>query len=65
MDSSMQKDLRFTERWKLQFRAAAFNVLNHPQSGIPDNIQSDGSNFGKILSVSDPRIMQPALKLYF
>ena len=66
IDFSMKKNFRFTERWNLQFRAEAFNVLNHPQFGTPDNFVSDGpGSFGTITSVSDPRIIQLALKLSF
>ena len=66
VDFSLKKDFQFTERWNLQFRAEAFNVLNHPQFGTPDNILADGPGaFGTITGVSDPRIMQLALKLKF
>src|SRR5439155_18620944 len=35
-DLALMKDFRITERNRLQFRAELFNMLNHPQFGLPD-----------------------------
>jgi outer membrane receptor protein involved in Fe transport len=37
VDSSLQKQFRVTERVKLNFRAAAFNLMNHPEYKIPSS----------------------------
>jgi hypothetical protein len=65
VDLSLQKHFAITERMNLEFRAEFFNVLNHPNFGLPDNFQQDGSSFGTITSAADPRIGQLALKLSF
>jgi Carboxypeptidase regulatory-like domain/TonB dependent receptor-like, beta-barrel len=53
------------EGMRLQFRAESFNTFNHPHFAGPDtNVGSP--TFGKILStLSSPRELQLALKLYF
>ena len=61
IDSSLQKQFRVSERLKLSFRAAAFNLLNHPQyktpgasvgsvSGTPPSIKPSAS-FGRITGI--------------
>jgi hypothetical protein len=70
IDLSLQKHISVTERIKLDFRAEFFNVLNHPNFGLPDNFQQDGDpaqggSFGVISNAADPRIGQLALKLSF
>jgi hypothetical protein len=61
IDSSLQKQFRVTERVKLNFRAAAFNLMNHPQyktpgasvgsvSGTPPSIKPSAS-FGRITGI--------------
>jgi hypothetical protein len=48
-----------------EFRAEAFNTLNHPQFQGPDSTVGS-STFGLITStVNNPRELQVALKLYF
>ena len=53
------------EGMRLQFRAESFNTFNHPHFAGPNTLVGN-SNFGKITStVSSPRELQLALKLYF
>ncbi len=53
-----------TEGHTLQFRAEAFNLPNHMNPNDPNNALNN-TNFGKILSARDPRIIQLALKYIF
>ena len=52
-----------SESHRLDFRAEAFNLFNHPNLGRPEDTQ--GSTFGQILSAGDPRIVQLSLKYVF
>jgi hypothetical protein len=80
LDFSTFKDIPLNERFRLQFRAEFFNILNHPNFNAPGfggngvvavsgatNFTS--SNFGEIGSTRDapydPRQIQFALKLYY
>ncbi len=70
VDLSLRKRIALTERMNLEFRAEFFNVLNHPNFGLPDNFQQDGDpaqggSFGVISSAAAPRIGQLALKFTF
>jgi Carboxypeptidase regulatory-like domain len=60
------KDTAITEQTRLELRFEFFNLFNHTQfnpSGISTNLNS--SNFGRILSARDPRLIQLAAKFYF
>jgi hypothetical protein len=64
LDLGVSKTFRLTERFRLQFRAEAFNVLNKANFTAPNaNISSPA--FGTITSTYDPRSLQLALKLLF
>ena len=64
-DLSLQKNTKFGERIRSEFRLDVFNVFNHTKFSNPDGITSDGSDFGLIKRAGPPRLMQVALKLYF
>jgi hypothetical protein len=66
IDFSMFKGFNLTERFKAQFRAEGFNILNHPQFGTPDNNNNDG-NFGRVTSTlnGSERRFQMALRFSF
>lgn len=64
IDFSVHRAFVIQERFKLQLRAEAFNVLNHAQFNNPDTTVVD-DNFGQITGARSPRIMQVALKLVF
>jgi hypothetical protein len=71
-DLSLIKGTRITERVNLQFRAEAFNFLNHVNLGLPNTsfgAGPDGRNssatFGTISSARDARVMQLGLKVIF
>ena len=63
-DFSLQKDIAVKEPVRLQFRAEAYNLLNHPNFNIP-NRTAFTPNFGRISSAQDSRQLQFALKLLF
>lgn len=60
VDFSLQKDTTFHQRYTLEIRADAFNLLNHPNFGQPINTMSIGNgsvtagNFGRIVSTRFP-----------
>ena len=65
-DLGALKNWAITEGINLQFRWEAFNALNHPSFGTPQN-NVTASNFGQITSIGavPPRVMQGALKVTF
>lgn len=64
-DLSFFKEFGAAERIKAEFRAEAFNILNHVQFSNPDTGVTD-TNFGVITSqANSPRQLQFGLKLMF
>jgi hypothetical protein len=62
-DFSALKNFAISERLTAQFRAEAFNIINHPNFGNPSANISTG-NVGTITATSfDNRDLQFALKL--
>ncbi len=63
-DMALMKRIAAGERHKVELRAEAFNLLNHPVFGNPRNSMAD-ANFGRVLTANEPRILQFALKYSF
>ena len=62
---SVFRDFTLTERFQLQFRAESFNLMNHPNLGVP-NTAIGNARVGTITTTINPeRQNQFALKLYF
>jgi hypothetical protein len=64
-DFAILKTIPITENTHVDFRAEFFNIFNHTQFFNPDGNVSDGSQFGQITQVRDPRLVQFAVKLFF
>ncbi len=65
VDLSLLKYFVLTEKLRLQFRAEAFNIFNHPNYGVP-GFFLDNANAGRFLTtVTEARELQFALKLIF
>ena len=62
-DAALSRGFKI-ESQTLQVRFEAFNVLNHPVFNNPTTTLTS-SNFGKILSANNPRILQAAIKYVF
>jgi len=54
----------YKESHHMEFRAEAFNLLNHANLGNP-NTNRSSAQFGRIVSAADPRILQFALRYAF
>jgi hypothetical protein len=73
IDASLFKSFSVEPVGRLEFRAEAFNLLNHPEFGQPGNTNGftstgpgNPNDFSTITySRNPPRIMQFALKLYY
>ena len=64
IDLSVLKTWQTRENVRLQFRAEAFNVLNHANFGVPVN-DLVSPNFGRIIEAGPPRVLQAGLKVLF
>jgi hypothetical protein len=67
VDFSLFKEFRLYERSRLQFRAEAFNLANHPEFGQPTNLDfTNQTDFSQITTlVNTPRLLQFAVKVLF
>ncbi len=63
-DLGVDKNFRIHEQIALQFRSEFFNVMNHTNFGVPNNV-STSSAFGTITTTYPPRQIQFGLKLMF
>ncbi|MBV8829761.1 MAG: TonB-dependent receptor [Acidobacteriaceae bacterium] len=63
-DISLFKNFSVSESARVQFRAEAFNALNHPNFALPENDVAS-PEFGQILQAAPPRLLQLALKFVF
>ncbi len=63
-DFTLAKNFNISERRYFQFRTEFFNAFNRANFG-PPNIARENTGFGQILTASNARIIQFALKLYF
>jgi outer membrane receptor protein involved in Fe transport len=80
-DLNVTKNLKFTERYRLQLRAEFYNIFNHTifndvSQTIPDRLPTDAafssiqnlaaiSAFGQFFSTRDPRQIQLGVKFNF
>jgi hypothetical protein len=67
VDLGLTRNIRFGERFKVQFRAEGTNIFNHPNydqpnSSVPANIALPG-NFGRITSAGSMRKLQFGARL--
>lgn len=74
VDASISRTFKLGERLALDARVEAFDVTNHPNFGGPTpstgvglgpNLTRSSSNFGRITTAGDPRILQGAFKIVF
>ena len=65
IDLSLQRRFPIKEQSAFQFRVECFNILNHPNWGIPGQYPDFGPFFGKIFATGEPRRFQFALRFDF
>jgi hypothetical protein len=63
-DLGLFRNFPLRERFKIQYRLEAYNVLNHFNLNNPDTTFGN-ANFGRIISKSGPRNLQMGLKISF
>jgi hypothetical protein len=65
VDAQLSKSFPIHENLSLDFRAEAFNLLNHPNFSLPNSSEATPALFGKITGALSPRILQFAAKILF
>ncbi len=65
LDLSLARDFLFGERFRMQFRAESFNLMNHPNLGLPNAVIGNPLVGTITTTVNPERQNQFALKLYF
>ncbi|HWB82583.1 MAG TPA: TonB-dependent receptor [Bryobacteraceae bacterium] len=68
LDTGISKTFSLTERYAVDFRGEFFNILNHPDLGLPAaGIAANGNSSPATISAvqSIQRVMQFAIKLHF
>ena len=65
-DLSLSRQFTLPERTTVTFEAQSFNLLNHPNLGLP-NVYTDQASSGTISStwMNNPRQLQFAVRLSF
>jgi hypothetical protein len=64
LDMSLSRRFQVKERWKLDFRADFFNILNHANWNNPTTTITS-SAFGEVTTFGSPRLIQMGMKLVF
>ncbi len=62
VDTALIKRTRFKERFGVELRLEAFNVFNNTNFSVPNSLDINSTDFGKINSTFDNRIIQLAWK---
>ena len=73
IDGALHKQFALSERFKVDFRGEAFNMLNHPVYKTPGSTWTTASSFGHITGILNtgavgtgtPRRFQFAVRLLF
>jgi hypothetical protein len=67
LDATISREVRLGENRSFEFRAEAFNVLNHAQFFGPTAVEGNISSgtFGQAVSAASPRLMQIAVRYRF
>jgi outer membrane receptor protein involved in Fe transport len=65
VDLALHRRFQLKENMSLELRAESFNLLNHPNIGIPGPYPDFGPFFGKALSAGDPRRFQFGARIDF
>lgn len=65
VDVSLNRRFAIRESKSVEFRAECFNLLNHPNWGVPGQYPDFGPFFGRIFTAGQPRRFQAALRFDF
>jgi hypothetical protein len=65
LDLGLMRDFHLGERFRLQVRAESFNLMNHPNFGLPNAVIGSPVAGAIDTTVNPARQNQVALKLYF